>query len=147
MAELTTEQVFNGDIAKVFHGIGQYARYPEFLPGVTGIKVLPPQAAGSVCQVTYELKLIKSFYYTLDMFEENPSRIWWNLAASNLMKRSNGSWLLSPAGAGKTKAVYTLDIGFSGLVPSKIVDQITKANLSGMMIGFQKLIDSSVSPQ
>ena len=51
-----------------------------------------------------------------------------------------------PAGPGKTKAVYTLDIGFSGLVPSKVVDQITKANLSGMMIGFQKLIDSSVSP-
>ena len=145
MAELTTEQVFNGNIEQVYAGLGLYARYPEFLPGVTAVQVLPPKAPGSVCQVNYELKLIKSFYYTLDMFVEKPTRIWWTLAASNLMKRSNGSWVLSSIGKDKTKAVYTLDIGFSGLVPGRIVDQITKANLGSMMTGFQSLIDSTIA--
>jgi len=145
VAELTTEQVFNGTIDQVYAGLGQYARYPEFLPGVTAVQVLPPKAPGSVCQVNYELKLIKSFYYTLDMYEEKPTRIWWDLAASNLMKRSSGSWELTSMGKNKTKAIYTLDIGFSGLVPGRIVDQITKANLGGMMTGFQSLIDSTIA--
>lgn len=142
MAELTTEQVFDGSPDEVFKGIHCYEKYPEYLPGVTGIKVLPGKAPGSVAQVRYELKLVKSFYYTLNMFEEKPSRIWWNLDDSNIMKHSNGGWTLTPVSGspGKTKAVYALDIGFSALVPQRIVDQITKANLPAMMRGFQKLI-------
>ena len=139
MAELTTEHVFDGSVEEVLAGLRTYEKYPEYLPGVTGIKVLPAKAKGSVCQVRYELKLLKSFYYTLNMHEE-PGRIWWDLDDSNIMKQSNGSWTLAAAGPGKTKAVYSLDIAFSGFVPQKIVDQITKANLPAMMNGFQKLI-------
>jgi ribosome-associated toxin RatA of RatAB toxin-antitoxin module len=142
VAELTTEQVFDGSPDEVFRGIHCYEKYPEYLPGVTGIKVLPAKVKGSVAQVRYELKLVKSFHYTLNMFEENPNRIWWTLDDSNIMKHNNGGWTLTPAGGevGKTKAVYALDVGFSGFVPQKIVDQITKANLPAMMKGFQKLI-------
>ena len=75
------------------------------------------------------------------MFEEAPNKIWWDMDDSNIMKYSNGSWDLSDAGKNKTKAVYKLDVGFSGFVPQKIVDQIAKANLELMMTGFQKLID------
>jgi ribosome-associated toxin RatA of RatAB toxin-antitoxin module len=142
VAELTTEHTFEGAPAEVFAGIHQYARYPDYLPGVTKIEILPAKKPNSVCQVRYDLKLIKTFFYTLNMFEENPKRIWWDLHESNIMKQSNGGWTLTPAGAAKdqTKAVYALDIVFKGLVPQAIVDQITKANLPGMMKGFQQLI-------
>lgn len=140
MAELTTEQVFDGAIDAVFEGIRQYKKYPEYLPGVTGVEVLKAKKPGSICQVRYDLKLVKTFFYTLNMFEEKPSRIWWDLEDSNIMKHSTGSWKFADAGAGKTKAIYSIDVGFSGFVPQKIVDGITKANLPMMMKGFQKMI-------
>jgi len=145
VAELKTEHVFEGAVESVFDGIRQYALYPKYLPGVTRIDVLPPKKPGSVAQVRYELKLIKSFFYTLNMFEKSPSDIHWDLDDSNLMKKSNGSWKLSPAGEGQTKAIYSLDIAFSGFVPQKVVDQITKANLPLTFKGFQKLIDERKS--
>lgn len=141
MAELTTDYMFDGSIEQVFTGIRQYAEYSKYLSGVTATEVLPPVLAGSVCRVRYDLKIIKTFHYTLHMFEESPKRIWWSLEESNIMKQSNGSWTFSDAGGGRTKAIYTLDIAFKGLVPSAIVDQITKANLPGMLKGMQKLID------
>jgi ribosome-associated toxin RatA of RatAB toxin-antitoxin module len=141
VAELTIEEVFTGNVELAFSAIRQYQKYPEYLPGVTKIEVLPAKAPGSVCQVRYDLKFIKTFYYTLDMFEDKPKKIWWNLADSNLLQVSNGSWCLSPASRpDETKAVYTIEVGFSGFVPGKVVDQITKANLPMMMKGFQRLI-------
>ena len=140
MAQLVTEYVFDAGIDQVFDGIRQYDKYPDYIQGVTGIKVLPPKASGSTCQVRYELKLIKSFHYTLDMFEERPGRIYWHLAESNIMKKSDGSWDFASAGKAKTKATYTLDVVFSGLVPQKIVDQVTKANLPLLMSGMAKLV-------
>ncbi len=141
MSEISKERVFSGICTEVFAGIKKFEKYPDYLPGVTGIKVLPAKKPGSTCQVRYELKFIKSFFYTLNMFEEAPNKIWWDMDDSNIMKYSNGSWDLRNGGKGKTKAVYKLDVGFSGFVPQKIVDQIAKANLELMMNGFQKLID------
>jgi ribosome-associated toxin RatA of RatAB toxin-antitoxin module len=141
VAEISKEQVFNGKCTEVFAGIKKFEKYPDYLPGVTGIKVLPAKKSGSTCQVRYELKLIKSFFYTLNMFEEAPNKIWWDMDESNIMKYSNGSWDLADLGSNKVKAIYKLDVGFSGFVPQKIVDQIAKANLELMMNGFQKLID------
>jgi len=141
VAKLETEHVFEGDVQKVFAGISQYSLYPEYLPAVTKVEVLKPRIAGSTCQVRYELNLIKKFYYVLDMFEQAPNKIWWELDESNIMKANTGSWNLEEKGKDKTKAVYTLDVKFRGLVPSKITDQIAKANLSQMLSGFQKMIN------
>jgi ribosome-associated toxin RatA of RatAB toxin-antitoxin module len=143
LAELTTEHTFDAGIEDVFDGIGRFKRYPDYIPGVTGIEVLPPKKPGSTGQVRYELKIVKSFYYTLNMYEERPGRMWWDLDESNIMKKSSGSWTLKDLGGGKTKAIYALDVAFKGLVPSAIVDQITKANLPGMFKGFQELIDAN----
>ncbi len=141
MAKLETEHTFNGTVAKVFSGLQQYNQYPEYLPGVTGIKVLPAKVKDSCCQVRYELKIIKEFYYVLNMFEEGPNKIWWDLDESNIMNANSGSWKLKERGKGQTKAVYTLDIKLKGLVPRAITDRVAEANLPGMLAGFQKLID------
>lgn len=140
MAELTTEVDFEGTLVQVFEGIRQYTKYPQYLTGVTATEVLPATEKGSVCRVRYDLKLIKSFFYTLNMYEDSPRRIWWTLEDSNLMKQSNGSWTFAEIDGGHTKAIYSLDVAFRGLIPNAIVDQVTKANLPAMMKGFQKLI-------
>lgn len=141
MAKLETEHTFNGSVAKVFHSLRQYEKYPEYLPGVTGIKVLPPKLKDSTCQVRYELKIIKEFYYILNMFEDGPTKIWWDLDESNIMKGNAGSWKLKERNPSQTKAIYTLDIKLKGLVPRAITDRVAEANLPAMLAGFQRLID------
>lgn len=145
MASLETETTFNGTLDLVFEGIKKYDKYPKYLPGVTRIDVLPPKESGSVCQVRYELNIVKTFYYVLNMFEDGPKRIWWTLDDSNILKGNIGSWTFKTKGKDKTKthAIYKLDIKFKGLIPSVITDQVAKANLPLMMTGFQKLIDDS----
>lgn len=140
MAKLETDHIFKGNVATVYQGICQFEKYPEYLPGVTEIKILPAKEEGSICQVQYDLNIVKRFYYVLNMFVEEPNKIWWNLDSSNLMKLNDGSWNLSEQGD-QTRATYSLDVKFKGLVPGKITDQIAKANLPAMFTGFQKLID------
>ncbi len=98
MAKLETQTVFDGSIEKTFAAVRQYSKYPEYLPGVTKISVLPPKDPKSSCQVRYDLKIIKDFYYTLNMYETEPKKIWWDLDESNLMKESTGSWTFAPSG-------------------------------------------------
>lgn len=143
MSELETSHIFEGSKERVFRAICQFDQYPKYLPGVTGIEVLPSQSAKSKCMVRYEISLIKTFFYTIEMFEQSPNRIWWHLVESNLMKENNGSWDFKPAGKGKTEALYRLDAKFKGLVPSMVTDQIAKANLPLMFAGLQKLIDAT----
>jgi ribosome-associated toxin RatA of RatAB toxin-antitoxin module len=141
LSAVTIEHIFDGNIEQVFEACRQYQEYPNFLPGVAGIEVAPAKEPKSTCQVRYEVRLIKVFHYTLNMFEEKPKKIWWHLDESNLMKKSNGSWEFTDLGKGRTKAVYSLDVGFSMFAPQKIVDQVAKANLPALMKGMQKLID------
>ncbi len=143
MAKLETEHVFAGNVEDVFEGIIQYEKYPEYLPGVTEIEVLPAEKSGSSCQVRYELNIIKTFYYVLDMYEEKPGKIWWQLAESNLMKENNGSWQLTEKGSEKTAATYSLEIKFKGLVPSAVTNKVAKSSMPAMLEGFQKLIDDT----
>lgn len=143
MAKLETEHVFHGKIENVFGALVKYELYPKYLPGVQGVEVLEPVAKGSSAQVRYDLKIIKEFFYTLDMFETSPNELRWELNESNIMKLNTGSWQLSPAGKGKTRAVYSLEIKFRGLIPSAITDKVAQANLPSMFAGFQKLIDEA----
>jgi ribosome-associated toxin RatA of RatAB toxin-antitoxin module len=143
MAELETTHIFKGHINKVFAALGEYPRYPEFIPGVTGIKVLPPPPGSQAkCLVRYEINIVKTFFYTIEMFDNGKDRIWWTMTESNLMKKNDGEWSLTDRGGTETHATYKLDVTFKGLVPSMITDQVAKANLPGMFAGFQKLIDT-----
>lgn len=142
MAKLETEYEFKGDVEAVFKGIGKYEKYAEYLPGISNIEVLPAKLPKSKCQVKFDVNLIKQFYYIVDMFEENKKRIWWTLSESNLMKENSGEWVFESLGKDKTKAVYSLEVKFKGLIPSAITDQVAKANLPAMMEGFQKIINS-----
>ncbi|MEZ4741158.1 MAG: SRPBCC family protein [Bdellovibrionota bacterium] len=136
------KHTFTGSIDEVFAGIRDYDSYPEYLPGVTQVQVLPAQETGSICQVRYDLNLVKKFYYILNMYEESPHKIWWDLAESNLMKENAGSWTLKGAKKASTEANYQLEVKFKGLIPSAVTDKIAKANLPAMFAGFQELIDS-----
>jgi ribosome-associated toxin RatA of RatAB toxin-antitoxin module len=142
VATVERTHIFNGSVEKVFAGLCRYDKYPEYLPGVTEIAILPSAVAGSTCQVRYDINLIKKFFYILNMWEDSGKKLYWNLAESNLMKLNSGSWVLKPGKKGTTEAAYSLEVKFRGFVPSAVSDRIAQANLPMMFAGFQQLIDS-----
>jgi ribosome-associated toxin RatA of RatAB toxin-antitoxin module len=142
LAEVEIEHVFKGTPKQVFSALRRYDLYPKFLPGVQKVEILPAMVKGATAQVRYELNLIKTFYYVLNMRETPCESIAWDMADSNLMKANAGSWALKPKGKSQTAATYRLDVQFRGLVPSMVTDRIAAANLPAMMTGFQRLIDA-----
>ncbi len=144
MAELETTHVFNGTMERVFKGLGMFDLYSKYIPGVSSIKVeKAPAGSKAQCLVRYEINIVKTFHYTLEMFLQAPNKISWSMVDSNLMKQNDGSWTLESGADGTTNSTYRLEIKFKGLVPSMITDQVAKANLPLMFAGFQKLIDEN----
>lgn len=145
MAALVTERIFNGNPMEVFQGLRRFDQYPKYLPMVSEITVDPPTVPQSFALVTFKINLVKTFYYSINVFESPPERLWWNLQDSNLMKKSNGSWLLVDNGNDRTKATYSLDVAFKGLIPQIMIDKVTQSSIEPMMDGFQRLIDDTRS--
>jgi ribosome-associated toxin RatA of RatAB toxin-antitoxin module len=145
MAVLTTDHIFNGTPVEVFKGIRNFEKYPDYIPMISSIEVGKPIVPKSVALVTFKVNLVKTFYYSLHMFEEAPLRLWWDLHESNLMKKSHGSWLLEEKVQGTTLAHYSLDVAFKGLVPQMMIDKVTQSSLAPMMEGFQKLVNAEKS--
>ena len=141
MPGLEKKHEFIGGIQQVFLAITSYEKYSKYIQGVTDVRVLPAVAPGSRCQVRYELNIIKKFFYVLDMYEEEPCKISWQLAESNLMKKNDGLWILEERSRDKTTASYSLDVAFRGLVPSSITKGVAKTSLPAMFEGMQRLID------
>jgi ribosome-associated toxin RatA of RatAB toxin-antitoxin module len=142
MSGVVTEHVFSGAIGKVFLAFSSYEDYPAYIPYVQSVKVLPPKVPGAACLARYELNLIKQFFYTLNIFHNEPNLIRWELDESDLLKTSSGSWQLSAQGKTKTKAIYTVEVEPKMFVPKMLVNQLTKTALPATLEGFQQLIDA-----
>lgn len=140
MATISREHQFDGSPADCYAGIISYEKYPDYLPGVVKIERIKPHSAKAAVGLRYELNLIKTFYYILDMYHKENTEVKWQLVDSNLMTKNSGLWLLKPAGKGKTNATYQLEVDFKGLVPSAIIKKITESSMPGMIDGFQRLI-------
>ncbi len=123
-AASSKEVVVDAPIDVLWGVVADYARYPEFVPGLHAIHVRP---VGAEKHVEYELDIgVKRVRYTLRMAEEPPRRLSWTLVSGDLMKVSNGSWDLTPEGA-RTRARYTVEVQVSKppLVPQALVDRIS----------------------
>ena len=123
MAAVTQEIVMECSAERLFDVIVDYARYPEFVPGILGCRPKP----GPGRQVEYEVDLgLKRIKYVLQHVEERPSRVTWSLVSGDLMKVSNGSWALTSEG-GRTRAVYSVEVQISKppLIPQSVIDKIT----------------------
>ncbi len=124
MAKVTKQVVIDAPLERFYELVVDYERYPEFVPGIHGCRVLAERPAK---HVEYQLDLgIKRIRYVLRMEEKRPTHVSWSLVSGDMMKVSNGSWELS-AEDGKTHAVYTVDIQISRppLVPQAIVDRVS----------------------
>jgi coenzyme Q-binding protein COQ10 len=127
---------------RFFDLVADFARYPEFVPGVKAARPRPAAPGGHV-DVEYEVDLgVKTIRYVLRHVLARPSRVSWHLVSGEWMKVSNGSWELEPEGEG-TRARYSVEIQIAKppLVPQSLVDRITdeltKVQLPRMLEAFR----------
>lgn len=124
MAAVSQEIVIAVPAERLFDVIVDYARYPEFVPGIKGCRLVP---GARERDVEYELDLgIKRVRYVLRHVERRPASVTWSLVSGDLMKVSSGSWELAPSGAG-TLARYSVDIQITKppLIPQGVIDRVT----------------------
>jgi coenzyme Q-binding protein COQ10 len=128
--------VINAPMEKVFALITDFERYKEFLPEVRAVRVLD-RSNGTVT-VQYEAEIVKRIKYTLRHVAQPPSRVTWSFVEGEVMKDNKGSWELEPAGEGKTKATYTIEVGLGPLVPKAIINTLMETSLPKLLENFKR---------
>ena len=136
MANASRTEVVDVEINKIYDVLIDYAKYPEFVDGVSAIKVMSQTETSA--KVEYSLNMIKSFKYIINIKQEKPTRLSWTLDSGDLFKKNDGEWKLKDLGNGKTEVTYSLDIDFKMFAPSSILSALTSKNLPVMMESFFK---------
>ncbi|HPI39644.1 MAG TPA: SRPBCC family protein [Pseudobdellovibrionaceae bacterium] len=137
MAKATTTDLFKCSRSEFFKIISDYEKYPEFLQEVKSCKVI--KVDGTRKLVEFQVQLIKSFKYCLWMNEVENQSIDWEFASGDLFKSNSGSWKLQDE-AGKCRATYSLDVGFTMFVPGPIANTLVNVNLPNMMSSYHKRV-------
>ena len=136
MATATRTEIVDVDINKLYDVIVDYAKYPEFVDGVSSTKVLSQDEKSA--KVEYSVNMIKSFKYTLATKQSRPTHVSWTLDSGDLFKKNEGEWKLKDLGNGKTEVTYTLEVDFKMFAPNSILTALTSKNLPLMMESFFK---------
>lgn len=131
MARAEASEVFEAPMEKVYDVIVNYSAYPEFVDGVSSVKVLEQDEQGA--RVEYSLNMIKTFTYVLKLTHERPAKVSWELEGGDIFKKNSGHWLLSDRGDGTTDVEYSLDVDFKGFAPKAIINKLVANNLPNMM--------------
>jgi ribosome-associated toxin RatA of RatAB toxin-antitoxin module len=132
--------VFNAPLEKCFAVISDYEKYPEFLPEVKRIRTT--NRKGAEVDVHYEAEIVKTIKYAVRMKEEKPSKVSWSFIDGEFMKDNKGGWQLEPAGEGKTKGTYTIEVTLGALVPKSIVTALVDTQLPKLLENFKRRIES-----
>ena len=140
MAGATRSIVINAPMEKVFDVIADFDRYAEFLPEVK--KIRTSNRKGDEVDVHYEVELMKTVRYTIHSVAQRPTKLSWSFVEGEFMKDNKGSWTLEPAGEGKTKATYNVEMAFGLLVPKTIVNTLAETQLPKMLEAFKRRAES-----
>lgn len=136
MATASRTEIVDVDINKLYDVIVDYAKYADFVDGVSSTKVI--SQTDTSAKVEYSVNMIKSFKYTLATTQVRPTKISWVLDSGDLFKKNDGQWLLKDLGGGKTEVTYSLEVDFKMFAPNSILTALTQKNLPVMMESFFK---------
>lgn len=136
MAQAKRTEVVDVEINKLYDVIVNYAKYPDFVDGVSSIKVLSQNETAA--KVEYEINLIKSFKYIINTTHKRPTNVSWALESGDIFKKNDGSWTLKDLGNGKTEVTYALEVDLKMFAPGAILKGLTEKNLPIMMNSFFK---------
>lgn len=140
MPGATRSIVVNAPLEKVYAVVTDYDHYGEFIPEVRRIST--SNRSGNEIDVHYEIEMIKKIKYSIRMKEEKPKKVSWTFLTGEVMKDNKGSWVLEPAGEGKTQVTYNVELALGPLVPKSIVNMLAEQGLPKMLEGFKKHVES-----
>tara|TARA_B100001971_G_C18268046_1_gene596781 strand:- start:233910 stop:234335 length:426 start_codon:yes stop_codon:yes gene_type:complete len=136
MAHAEKTEIFDVAIDKVYKVLTNFEAYPDFMDGVSSVKVL--ETNGNTIKAEYSLNIIKKFSYVMNHTVEEPTKISWSFVSGDLFKKSDGSWTLKDLGDGKTEVTYSVDIDFKVMVPGMVSKKLVSSNLPSMLKAVQK---------
>lgn len=137
-ASETRVQIMNAPIEKIYAVLSNYEAYSEFMDGVSKVKVLSRE--GNKVKAQYDLNIIKTFNYVLNLVEEENKSVSWSFDQGDIFSINSGSWQLKDLGDGKTEVTYNVevDIKVKMLGAGMITKQLTKIQLPAMMNAVEK---------
>jgi coenzyme Q-binding protein COQ10 len=134
MPEVSRTEIFEVPRQAFYNVVADYEAYPEFVEHMKSTKVL--EVDGKRSRVAFTVHLVKEIPYVLDIYHEEPKRVWWELVQSSFFKVSNGSWELKYKSPKKTEVLYSVEVVPRILVPRSIMDMLTRQSLPSMMRAF-----------
>lgn len=144
MAGATRSVEIHTPIDLLYDVIVDYERYPEFVPWMTGARVL--EREGERATVAFELDLIKRIDYVLELEGTRPTQLSWTLRDGRWMRRNDGCWELADLGSRGVRATYTIDLEFEVLVPRGIMTRLAGTNLPRTLEVFRERAESRANP-
>lgn len=133
MASASRTEVMEASVENVFKVLTDYANYPEFMDGVSAVDII--EREGNTAKVKYELNVIKTFSYVLNLTEVENESVSWDFDNGDIFSTNSGSWKLEDLGDGTTEVTYSIDLEIkikmmgTGLITKKLL----KTSLPSMM--------------
>lgn len=140
MAGATRSIEIEAPIQLVYDVIIDYERYPEFIADMEAVEVV--RRDGDTVEASFQLNLIKRIHYTLELVGEPPHRVRWSLVTSKLFQTNDGGWELEEIGEGRTRATYSIDVGFGLAVPKAISNRLIGSSLPATLEAFKQRAES-----
>jgi ribosome-associated toxin RatA of RatAB toxin-antitoxin module len=131
MPSVSKTQTFSAPIENVYKVLIDYASYPEYMDGVSAVKII--EQTDSTAKIEYSLNLIKKFSYVLNLEQTEPNRVSWTFDSGDIFKVNTGSWDLVDNGDGTTEVTYTLEVEVKVFAPKMVVNKLTEKSLPNLM--------------
>ncbi len=117
---------------QVLSVLKDYESYPEFMDGVSHVEVISRE--GDHVKAKYDLNVIKTFSYVLDL-KEAEDGITWTFDSGDIFSMNNGAWELKDNGDGTTEVTYKIevDIKIKMLGTGMITKTLVNTSLPSML--------------
>lgn len=89
MSQITRTELLELPRRDFYEAIADYESYPEFVPHIVHANIV--EVEGNRSRVQFKAHYLRDIPYTLDIYHDEPKRIWWELAESPLFRVSSGS--------------------------------------------------------
>ncbi len=139
MAQASIKELFNYKAEDIFLVIMDFEKYPNFLPEVSSCKIISEEK--NYKDVEMIVNLIKTTRYVIRVYNEEKTKVWWELVEGDFFKKNNGVWTLDAIGS-QTQVEYSLDVDFKIFVPRMIVKKAVSMSLPTMVKNFKKRVGS-----
>lgn len=141
MANAERTEIMNASKESLLSVLKDYESYPDFMDGVSHVEVI--EKSGNKVKAKYDLNVIKTFSYVLNL-EESEDGVSWSFDSGDIFSINNGSWKLKDLGNGTTEVTYSIEIEIkikmmgTGMITKKLVN----TSLPSMMKSVEKRAQS-----